>query len=89
MVDCVDEVFLRYNWWDMQATLKSPDYFWGLTHGDVHHNRFMYKTDGSGELVLQGWLSSGIMGNPSLDLVTWIWYEHTKDDPMSFEEKMI
>jgi hypothetical protein len=73
MLDCVDEVFLHYNWWDMQATLKSPYYFWGLTHGDFYPSKLMYKTDGSGELVLQWWALSGIMGNPSLDLVNWIW----------------
>jgi len=89
MLECIDAIFAKYNWEDMQATLNSPDYFWGLTHGDFHPGQLMFKTDGSGELVLLDWEYSGIHGNPSLDIVTYIWGSMSLDDLALVENEMI
>lgn len=56
--------------------MDSPDYFWGMTHGDFHPGQLMYKSDGSADLVLMDWEFAGIYGNPAVDTVTYTWSKH-------------
>ena len=55
----------------MIAELNKPDLRWGLTHGDFHKGNIMYRDEDQDFLFLD-WNSTGIFGNPLIDIARWI-----------------
>ena len=51
--------------------MRKKDYRWGLTHGDFHPGQIMYRDD-IDDYVMLDWEFSGILGNPGIDLATWM-----------------
>ena len=49
--------------------MHSPDYRWGLVHGDFHYGQLMYgKTQG--DTAILDWEWTGYMATPAIDLGT-------------------
>lgn len=49
-----------------------PSYRWGLTHGDFHSGQVMVNPDDLTDMIMLDWEFSGIMGNPAIDMASWM-----------------
>lgn len=50
-----------------------PTYKWGLTHGDFHAGQILVNPDDYlNDMIITDFEFAGIMGNPAIDLATWM-----------------
>lgn len=71
-IDCMQAVMDAWSYGEVMDIWNDSSYRWGLTHGDFHPGQVMANTDNLDDMVIADFEFAGVMGNPAVDLVTWM-----------------
>lgn len=69
---CMDAIFDAWTYQNVTQEWESPSYNWGLTHGDFHSGQVMINPSNLTDMIMLDWEFTGIMGNPAIDMASWI-----------------